>query len=831
MRNASALLLSLALLASPALAGQLPANTWVKAPTTGKFKKLAALHKMISNRRRPRGTNWLFWSKWFHYSSTPQGAWIAPRKQVLFLNGHGNTTWLYDPVKGGDPKRKLARKEKPSGWQNMKPGGEEYRGALRWASLCYDPVNKEVLLFGGNCAEPGGSPGTMTYSLAKNEWKRLDFSKSPLAAAQAECEKLRRSARELEGRLRSRWHLGETAAEAKQKLGKPAAKLVAGLKKFVASLPSGGNGKNAPAAWARLDLAAAAAALSSIRGAANPAEIAAAAKAAEHLRAARDALAVEPRARAYSQLAWDAKQKKMVLFGGDHLDYLMSDTWIYDPGTREWTQRRPEVSPAPRGGHALVYLPKSGKLAMLGGYAYRSDEGYGGMGYTGRQPELWVYDTGANRWDMVKRWGWGKDKRGRRSSRAGIEGGGPGSPRNASLQMVVSEDDVMLSGGWVCRVDPAALDAAGRSKYGVKPGAVARRTGKFVPTWWDEGAGGNAAASEKFLKSIPANTWTKITPPKTLRRNRDWGTATFDTDRGQIIFFSGGHCAYSGTDVHVYSSRANRWRTSSYADFPVGFCAGTGYHAQQWSFNRRPFMTSHTYKLYAYDPGSRKMLLYNRGNTFVFDPLKCDWEQQPIKNTPFGGGHWIPKFCTTTDGLLVWSTLKGRTRSRPSGLWRFDHANRAWKQIKTSGAKIPTTPSDDYGTLVYDSKRKRALMFVTSRAPKGPWACDLASGAVTNLKAPDPKAGPDQPREAVYLPAADVVLFAQTRGKSAVVYDCAKNKYRLLEIAKPLGKKQHSYGLMYDPERKLVWTVACGFGWPIQAMRFDAKTARFTDAK
>jgi Galactose oxidase, central domain len=822
--------LIISLLFTPAMAGQLPANTWVKTPATEKFVQLTAFSKMISNRRRPRGTNWLFINKWFNYSSTPQGAWIPESRQVLFVNGYNNTTWLYDPIKGGDSLRKLARKEKPSGWQDMKPGGDKYRGALRWSSLCYDPLNKEVLLFGGNCAQPGGSTGTMIYNLAKNEWKRLDFSRLSLAAAHTECDKLRRSARELEGRLRSRWHLGETSAEAKEDLGKPAAKLLAGLKKFLASLPGSANNKNSPCGWARSDLSAAVTVLGAIRGTAKPEEIAAAARAAEHLCAARDALAPEPPARAYSQLAWDAKHKKIVLFGGDHLDYLMSDTWIYDPGTRQWTQRRPGISPAPRGGHALVYLPKSGKLAMLGGYAYRSEEGYGGMGYTGREPELWVYDIGTNKWEMLKRWGWGKDKRGRISSRAGLEGGGPVSPRNAALQIVVSQDDVILSGDWVCRVDSAAFDATGRSKYGVKPGTITRRTAKFAPCWWDQGEQGNAAASEKFLQSIPVNTWTKITPPKTLGRNRDWGTATFDTDRGQIIYFSGGHCAYSGTDVHVYSTRANRWRTSSYADFPVGFCAGTGYHAQQWSFNGRPFMTSHTYKLYAYDPASKKMLLYNRDDTFVFDPLKCEWELQTIKNTPFGWG-WIPKFCTMPDGLLVWSNAGKHNRKDPNRLWRFDHTKRAWQAIKTSGDKLPKTPSDDYGTLVYDSKRKRALMFVTSRSPKGPWSCDLVGGVVKNLKAHNPKAGPDQPREAIYLPPADMVLFAQTSGKSAIVYDCAKNKFRLLEIANPLGKKPHGYGLMYDPKRQLVWTVSCGFNWPIQVMRFDAKTARFTDAR
>ncbi|MFC1479704.1 kelch repeat-containing protein, partial [Planctomycetota bacterium] len=543
----------------------------------------------------------------------------------------------------------------------------------------------------------------------------------------------------------------------------------------------------------------------------------------------RDILAPEPTGRAHSPLVWDVKNKKIVLFGGDHLDYLMSDTWIYDPKSREWDLRRPKTAPASRAGHALLYLPKSGKIAMLGGYAFRSDEGYGGMGYTRRELELWVYDTAENRWGLIKYWPYGKDKRGRRGPRGGTEGGGPGSPRNNTLEAVADKNDTILCSGWVCRVDPGAVDAEGTSKHGVPSGTMVRRTGKYVPTWWDEEPEQNPAANEKFLSSIKTNTWVRITPPKTLKRNRDWGTATFDTDRGQIIYFSGGHCAYSGTDVHVYSSRANRWRTSSFADFPVGFCAGTGYHGQQWSFNGRPFMTSHTYKLYAYDPGSKKMLCFNRYNTFIFDPLTCDWEWPPVKETPFGGGVWVPKFCTMPDGLLVWSAINARTRSKPSGLWRFDASNRSWKKIETTGEKVPGTPGDDYGTLVYDSKRKRALMFVTKRKAGGPWSCDLKTGAVTDLKAVNPKQSPDQPREAVYLPEGDIVLFAQTNGKASIIYDCTQNKYRLLELGNPLTGKQHSYGLMYDPKRKIAWMVACKGGWPIHVMRFDLKTAKIKD--
>jgi len=151
-----------------------------------------------------------------------------------------------------------------------------------------------------------------------------------------------------------------------------------------------------------------------------------------------------------------------------------------------------------------------------------------------------------------------------------------------------------------------------------------------------------------------------LKPPKMLRRNRDWGSATFDTDRLEILFFSGGHCAYSGTDVAVHSTRANTWRISATPEMPIQFCRGTGYHPQRWSFSQRPFMTSHTYKLYAHDPVLKKMIYCERGCTFIFDSASCDWQR--VLSLPFPSGGWRPKLRTTPAGP---TPPTHRSRPRP----------------------------------------------------------------------------------------------------------------------------------------------------------------------
>jgi galactose oxidase-like protein len=810
-----------------ARAGELPANTWVKAPDTDAVKKLRRFRAMISGAMKPRNTNWLFQAKKAMSSASSCGAWVSDKRTAIFVGCSaysGNFTYRYDPAKGGSWTEVLKRREGPRGWTNLRPAGDKIGWTLKWASLCYDPVNKEVLLFGGNSSDPGGSPGTMTYSLEKNAWTRRTYAGLPLFKPRAKCEALRLAAHRLEGRTRSRLHLAETNKEAKEHLGKAARELAEKVEQLAASLPTEGVQEKEQVAWAKPELNAAVLALKSLDGAANAAAVAVVASVSEHLRAARDLLAVQPPPRANSQLAYDAGHKSIVLFGGDHLDYLMSDTWLYDCTTRRWRQRQPAVSPAPRGGHALLYLPKSGKIALVGGYAYGSEEGYSAADYRQRPTELWAYGVPTNRWDLIKRWPIKTDKRGKLK---GVAQDAPLSPRSGVFHAVAGDDDVIVYGGRVCRVDASAMDVAGAAKYGVTPGTVARRTGKYVPTWWDAGIAPDAAANEKRLASLPANEWVALKPPKVLGRNRDWGTATFDTDRLQILFFSGGHCAYSGTDVAVYSTRANTWRLSATPEMPIQFCRGTGYHAQRWSFGGRPWMSSHTYKLYAYDPAARKMICSNRNHTHLFDPATCDWEWPPIKN-PFAGG-WTPKFCTAPDGVIVWAPPAKRGRDKGGGLWRFDPAKRAWRRLAVKGGKVPGTPNDDYGTIVYDSKRKQALLFARngrSKKHSGAWAFDTMTGALRELDPKNAGSAPKFVRESIYLPAGDVVLFAAKKDACAVVYDVAGNRFRAVKLKDhPTGQ---SIGLMYDPKRGLAWAVSSN--WRVKVMRFDPKTAPFTDA-
>jgi hypothetical protein len=111
-----------------------------------------------------------------------------------------------------------------------------------------------------------------------------------------------------------------------------------------------------------------------------------------------EALNAEPPPRALSPLAYDAKTKLFVLFGGDHLDYLTNDTWVFDPAARKWFLREPKTRPPPRANHVLT-AAGDGKIVLKGGYTYTSSTDYVGGQYRDVADGEWIYDIEADRWD------------------------------------------------------------------------------------------------------------------------------------------------------------------------------------------------------------------------------------------------------------------------------------------------------------------------------------------------------------------------------------------------------------------------------------------------
>src|SRR5262249_22919671 len=138
----------------------------------------------------------------------------------------------------------------------------------------------------------------------------------------------------------------------------------------------------------------------------------------------------QPPARANSRLAYDHWARKVVLFGGDRLNELVADTWVFDTATGTWEEKKPVVSPSPRSGHALLWMPRAKKFLLLGGYTYTSTTDYVAPLYRPLPLEASMFDTGAGKWDLVLRWEKPLDA--------------PVGPANGFLSAAVGEDDTVL---------------------------------------------------------------------------------------------------------------------------------------------------------------------------------------------------------------------------------------------------------------------------------------------------------------------------------------------------------------------------------------------------
>ena len=530
-------------------------------------------------------------------------------------------------------------------------------------------------------------------------------------------------------------------------------------------------------------------------------------------------LKVEPPQRANSRLVYDPVHQKIVLFGGDQLDQLIADTWTFDLASQIWTQARPHKSPSPRAGHALLWLPKSKKVLLLGGYTYTSAVGYVERLYQPLPLEAWVFDVATGEWLLIKRF----DAK-----------SAPESPAPASLPAAVDEDDLVLAvskGTWLVPIDATKTDAAGTDEFGAAPGATVRRSGPHDPAWFQQDV--PTADPEKVaaeLRSLPVNRFVLRPPPRLPRPNMDWGSAVLAPELDLILRFSGGHSAYSGTAPQVYDIKTDRYSVPFAAEYPLEYVYSNDQVRGEWSFQGNPWMTGHTYKSTGYDPHLKCLVFAPHDYTYFFDPVQGRWSRSPEKN-PYRADFYNVTVCATPQGAVVWADR----RQGGDGLWRLDAASRTWRELPVKGAALPNKSPDQHG-LAFDSKRNRLLFFSNADKHKGDvLAYDLQSAEARWLESRGHSHAAVPSRETVYLPDQDLVLLAaRTRINDRslwLAYDCAGNAWKTLELPgdDPIGKGtsggafHNSVGMMYDPTRKLVWFV--GQNSQVTTLKLDLASA------
>ena len=575
----------------------------------------------------------------------------------------------------------------------------------------------------------------------------------------------------------------------------------------------------------------------------------------------------EPPPRMNTRMVADTKNQVLVLFGGDGQSQYLADTWIFDLKIRQWRESKARGGPPARAGHFTVYDPLTGWVIVGGGYSLHD------------LADLWAYDAGEDRW-----WKLGE----------GVPTGFYISADIATDQgLIVLVTSTQTPGDTTAcntlypvrttygfRIDPKSLTRSEAAPIRQSP--IPRR---FPSDHLGVTSDAQKAAQGARLAALDENRWVLLNEPGMAAPTRTWGSATFDSDRGQILYWGGGHCGYGGSDVEGYDIAAHTWRS---LDRVVEFPERTwdkGVRLAGVTFQGAPW-TEHGRRIYAYDPVSRKMVMmrrirlttgydpeglrdfparseaaddallnppssYVKYATFTFDPDAGEW--QLLGPAPAG----MDTLVTTPHGVMGinvdWPTRLDdagyRLPWRPwhakedTALYLYNAPERRWSRLDDGGA----SPQNLYETtsLAYDSKRDRLVLHGAGQNQDELWAFDLRARRWENLQprvaAPSGGPPPVASREAVYLPEDDVILTLgsgreDSSQPAAWAYSAAENVWRNVEIPKPAGVEPgqmagQNRALVYDPKRNLVFLVLGEHGdegkASVYVLRYRHSRARF----
>jgi len=549
-----------------------------------------------------------------------------------------------------------------------------------------------------------------------------------------------------------------------------------------------------------------------------------------------------PCSRRNSPLAFDEKNGVFVLFGGDHEDYLMNDTWVLDLQKRAWRRAAPDKAPSPRAGHALCGLPNGG-VALYEGYIQNSSTDYGAVPYRPLDSrQLWLFDAKSDRWELLASWPLAaKEDRSTPAPLGFFDG--YAHQWFCPPALAAAPDNLLVLAAhavgpwywrwkrpcetWLLEVDRTRADAAARDKLAAAPSQRLYRTGPFVASFGEV----PERPKDTGLDALPANRWVRLPdPPRNPCqgcRQRDWGTCVWDSDREQVLHWGGGHCVRSASTVVHYSPASGRIVEGFDADEPYSANGGGGFDS---SLLDRPWVSTHNYNHYAYDPNCKLMV---SGRGYLYDPERMDWLRMEPTGLPFEFAWGSTCVETSAHGAVAWAAKK---ESEQAGLWLFQRG-RGWIDLEPRGALF--VPYCDAHGMVYDSNRDRMIIGGVGAEYQKPGdgrllAFDFQTRALSTISPENAElARTRNAREMAYVEHADWVLIGelyprgdpQKESGYTRIYDCAKNKMYLLDAGEvPDG---YSTGWMYDARRKLVYVFTFrGEAW---AMKIDPASARLVE--
>ncbi len=493
-------------------------------------------------------------------------------------------------------------------------------------------------------------------------------------------------------------------------------------------------------------------------------------------------LAAQPSGRWFPGAAYDAGEKKVVLFGGGDDARVLGDTWIYDCAKRSWHEVKPKASPPSRAAHAMACVPGQKAVMLAGGY----DGAWKGLS------DVWVYRTAKNEWTQLE----SKLPAPAWQCTAAVD------PASGAV-LVYASGDRKKESVYALRLD---LDSAAKAAAAGEPGPVYhcrnyiyRAQQTPLPGEWLTGKGApeDPKAVRARLAALPANTWKLLQPPVKAPA-RVWGRHAYDRKTHTAFAYGGAHHGYNGSEISEYSVLTNRWRgMADVTTFrPRWFFGSAGAHPGT-NFFGWTNLRSHTRQSLAVDPVSGTVINFE-GQTYS------------MKHHMVIGCIGGPPHTTQGSQACYASTPRGVFAYGIKGLFRADVVAGKCQQVAGTipGGKGHT----EYDQLIHDSKRDRLVYVVQKGAAI--WTFDLG----TKEWAEEKPAGPAPPLAVPsgdYVPEFDAIMlvFAEDRKRPPE----RMHFYRLDEkrwyTAPYQGDKAGTYGSLnnttfYDPELKTAIRLA-----------------------
>ena len=315
------------------------------------------------------------------------------------------------------------------------------------------------------------------------------------------------------------------------------------------------------------------------------------------------------------------------------------------------------------------------------------------------------------------------------------------------------------------------------------------------------------AAHKATLEKLAANAWTRIDTAYRAQ-DRSYGSFALDPERGQLVFWGGGHSAYMGNEVSQYDIKGNLWLESwppEMPPWPFGSPDGDGWNPP--FYNRKG--ASHGYHSYAYSNEQGKILF----GTQAYDPDRMRWSNQSIsKAGPGTLGSAVD--MSGANGSYFVSTK--HWYGSPFGVWRLEKTTGELVRLPRSDTPFA---SNDRVKPVFDSKRNRILLYGArdegSNSPTNQlYSFDVSNNSWTKqaiVLAPSVAEAPASMAWGVaYSPKHDLLMILPGGQKQSTwLLDCATNVLRRLGPG-PATQDHDTNGVVYSNFHNLFITLESG---------------------